>query len=55
MQTPEERLQFVTSDQEIEKKQYEKPEILYQAPLEAMASDCNTGGKAPAGCTPSFS
>ena len=55
MQTPEERLQFVTLDQEIEKKQYEKPDILYQAPLEAMAVDCTIGGKNPGVCTTAFS
>ena len=28
----------------IEKKPYEKPEVVYRAPLEAMASDCGPGG-----------
>lgn len=42
----------------VEKKPYEKPEVVYRAPLEAMASDCsptgtntkNPGG--PVGCDP---
>lgn len=54
MNKPEDR--SVTQAEETEEqKVYEKPDILYQAPLEAMASDCAAGGKAPSDCTPSFS
>jgi hypothetical protein len=54
MNKPEERPTTREVETE-ERKVYEKPDIMYQAPLEAMASDCATGGKAAGVCTPSFS
>jgi hypothetical protein len=40
----------------MEKKQYEKPEIVLRAPLEAVAADCSTApGKAQGVCTSAFS
>lgn len=38
-------------EQVTQKKVYEKPQIVYRAPLEAMAGVCSSGGKAVGGCT----
>ena len=53
MNAPKDQVTKVTlSDNQSEQKQYEKPDIIYRAPLEAMASACGTSpGKADAGCT----
>lgn len=32
------------------KKPYEKPQIVYRAPLEAMAASCSPGGKSDVTC-----
>ncbi len=38
------------------RKSYEKPQVIYRAPLEAMASVCTgTGGKSNISCTTQFS
>jgi hypothetical protein len=52
MNEPQETKDRVTlPEQGAVKKPYEKPQIIYRAPLEAMASVCPTltGGKAIAG------
>jgi hypothetical protein len=51
MFNPEERTAIV------EKQVYETPDIVYQAPLEVMASECAPagGGKADASCTSAYS
>lgn len=47
---PEDAGQFETA--RIAKKKYEKPDITYRAPLEAMAATCSgAGGKGPVVCT----
>ena len=47
--------QSATPQAELTKKPYEKPQIVYQAPLEAMAADCTGFGKASGICGVAFS
>ena len=57
MNEPQEtKEQVALPKQEAVKQPYEKPQIIYRAPLEAMAAACNpmSGGKGPleTRCTP---
>ncbi|MBI5305270.1 MAG: hypothetical protein HY868_24275 [Chloroflexi bacterium] len=55
MNKPEERRMSQATPVE-EKKPYETPDVVYQAPLEAMATDCGASpGKADVSCGTEFS
>jgi len=47
----------VLPEAETAKQPYEKPDVIYRAPLEATAGQCSGGGKTtePPGCTTLFS
>jgi len=53
MNTPNTLNQASQQETEVLKQPYEKPEVIYRAPLEATAGQCSGGGKTtePPGCT----